>query len=372
VSDADPLVIDGDYPMAYGAFELGRDLTRPLAEVRAAGDGADVAMASLPELRRGGVAVALVKVVGRIARPGNPLPGYAGGDASYGAAQGQLAYYRSLAERGEARLLTRRGELTAHLATWRAAADRGRLPVGFILGMEGADPILRPAQARDWWAAGLRVVSLTHYGVSAYAHGTGAPGGLLPPAGALLRAMEEIGLILDLTHLADESFWGALDAYGGPVLASHQTCRALVAGERQFADDQLRAVIARGGVIGVAMDAWMLWPDGKPDWRDAGGLDRRRFFPRAAVTLAHVADHIDHICQLAGDARHAAIGGDTDGQGGVEGAPAGVDSVADYRRVAEVLARRGYDAEAVASVLHGNWQRFFERWLPACSPGVGS
>jgi membrane dipeptidase len=306
-----PLVIDGDYPMAGGAFDLGRDLTRPLAEVRAAApDTGNVAMASLPEMRRGGVAAALVKVVGRIRRPGNPLP------------RGHLAYYRILAARGEARLLTRGGDLTSHLEEWEGATDRARLPVGLILGMEGADPILWPEQVHDWWAEGLRVVSLTHYGVSTYAHGTGTPGGLLPPAGALLRAMEAIGMILDVSHLADESFWGALDAYGGPVLASHQNCRALVAGERQFGDEQLRAVIARDGVIGVAMDTWMLYPDGKPDWRDVGSLDRRRFFPRAAVTLEHVADHIDHICQLAGNARHAAIGGDTDGQGGVDGTPA--------------------------------------------------
>ncbi|MCB0187557.1 MAG: membrane dipeptidase, partial [Caldilineaceae bacterium] len=158
-----------------------------------------------------------------------------------------------------------------------------------------------------------------HYGVSSYAHGTGTSGGLTPAAKSLLEAMAQLGMLLDLTHIADEGFWQALAIFDGPVLASHQNCRALVPGERQFSDEQLRAIIERSGVIGVSMDTWMLYRASNLDWAKAGITERRELFPRAAVTLADVADHIDHICQLAGNADHAAIGGDTDGQGGVEG-----------------------------------------------------
>ena len=370
------LVFDGDYPMAYGALDLNRNLSLPIDEARALPDkeqdtrspNAGI-MATLPEMRRGKIAGALVKVVGRIKRPGSPLWGYSSGDAAYAAAQGHLAYYRSLARRGEARLLRTRGEFAEHFAQWAAVdaadSDTTTLPIGFVLGMEGADPILWPEQVADWWADGLRVISLTHYGVSSYAHGTGTAGGLTPQAKPLLQAMARLGLILDLTHLADESFWQALDLFDGPVLASHQNCRSLVPGERQFSDEQLRAVITRGGVIGASMDTWMLYNDGQLDWAKAGITERRELFARADVTLAHVADHIDHICQLAGNADHAAIGGDTDGQGGAEGAPADVDTVADYQRLVAILAQRGYDQRAIEQIMVGNWLRFYTRWLPA-------
>lgn len=374
------LIFDGDYPMAHGALDLHRNLSLPIAEARSLPDREPESrwpnagiMATLPEMRRGQVAGALVKVVGRIQRPNSPLWGYSSGDGAYAAAQGHLAYYRILARRGEVRLLCTRADCVAHFAQWAAldaaastAAGEAiaNVPIGFVLGMEGADPILWPEQVEEWWSDGLRVISLTHYGVSSYAHGTGTVGGLTPQAKPLLRAMARLGMILDLTHIADQGFWQALALFDGPVVASHQNCRALVAGERQFSDEQLRAVIERGGVIGVSMDTWMLYSDGQLEWAKAGISDRREIFPRQAVTLAHVADQIDHLCQLAGNADHAAIGGDTDGQGGVEGAPAEVDTVADYQRLAAILARRGYDPSAIAQIMYGNWLRFYTQWLP--------
>ena len=375
------LIIDGDYPMAHGAMELDRDLTLTIEDVRAAEPGISAdplwpdadTMASLPEMRRGGIAVALVKVVGRIRRPGSPVPSYRTGDLAYAAAQRYLAYYRILEKRGEARILQTRQSFAEHMRIWEAEAeaesatateDRGDLPVGMVLGMEGADPILWPEHVHEWWDSGLRVVSLAHYGISTYAHGTstGTEGGLLPPARELLREMEAAGMILDLTHSSDESVRQSLDLFSGPVLASHQNCRALVPGERQFPDELLRAIIERGGVVGVSMDTWMLYRAGV-DWDNIP--PRRSVFTLEEVTLDDLADHIDHLCQLAGDARHAAIGGDTDGQGGKDGAPLEVDTVADYQKVSEVLERRGYGTEDIAAVMHGNWQRFFETWLPA-------
>ncbi len=370
------LIFDGDYPMAHGALDLNRNLTVPIGEARALPDkDTDTRwpntgiMSTLPEMRRGKVAGALVKVVGRIKRPNSPLWGYSSGDGAYAAAQGHLAYYRILACRGEVSLLRTRTAFAEHFAQWAAidanGGDTSALPIGFVLGMEGADPILWPEQVEDWWADGLRVISLTHYGVSSYAHGTGTAGGLTPQAKPLLRVMARLGMILDLTHITDEGFWQALALFDGPVLASHQNCRALVPGERQFSDEQLRAIIERDGVIGTSMDTWMLYSGGQIDWARAGISERRDIFPRQAVTLAHVADHIDHVCQLAGNADHAAIGGDTDGQGGVEGAPAEVDTVADYQRLADILTRRGYDQSAIEQIMFGNWLRFYTQWLPA-------
>ena len=285
-------IIDGDYPMTHGALHLHRDLTRPVAEVRAAAKDPEVqAMASLPEMRRAKMAAALVKICQRIERPNSPLWGQVSGDNAYAAAQGDLAYYRILAQRGEARIINTGADLTDLMQTWAAAQDHADLPVGFILGMEGCDPILWPEHVHQWWEDGVHVFSLTHYGVSTYAHGTGTHGPLQPQGPELLRAMDQLGAILDMTHIDDESFWRALDHFNGPLFASHQHCRALVPGQRQFSDEQLNAIIERGGVVGASMDTWMLYADREINWADTGAFTRRSVFPRSAVTLEHLADH---------------------------------------------------------------------------------
>ena len=176
--------------------------------------------------------------------------------------------------------------------------------------MEGADPIVAPEQARLWWDDGLRMVGLAHYGPSAYAFGTGSAGPLTAKGRELLRVMDELGMMLDVSHLTDESFHEALDLFQGPVLASHSNCRALVPGDRQLDDAMIRRMIERDGVIGAVMDAWML----QPDWVRGETTNEQ-------LTLEAVVDQIDHVCQLAGNSRHAAIGTDLDGGYGIEQTP---------------------------------------------------
>jgi membrane dipeptidase len=164
--------------------------------------------------------------------------------------------------------------------------------------------------------------------------------------------MERLGILLDLTHLSDEAFWEAMDCFGGLVLASHNNCRALVPHQRQLDNKQIRAITERAGVIGVAFDNWMI----RPAWTH-GARDNER------VTLAHVADHIDHICQLAGNSLHAAIGSDLDGGFGREQSPSDLDTIADLQHLTEVLSKRGYRDEDIAAIMHGNWLRLLrEAW----------
>ena len=360
------LIFDGDYPMAHGALDLNRDLTLPIDEVRAADPEADrVPFACLPEMRKGGVTAALMKIAARREWPGSILPGYRGAEVAYARSRAELALYQELERGGEGAILTSSSGLRQHIERWEQQENRTGLPVGFILGLEGADPILAPERVHEWWADGVRVISLTHYGPSMYAHGTGTEGGLRPPAAALLREMESCGMLLDMTHIADQSFWEAVELWSGPLLASHQNCRALAPGARQFSDEQLSVIIERGGVIGASMDTWMLRVEQEVDWSDTGSYPRRDYFSRESITLEHVADHIDHVCQLAGNAQHAAIGGDTDGQGGVDGAPFEIDTVADYQKLVPILERRGHSADDIADIMYRNWQRFYEKHLPA-------
>jgi membrane dipeptidase len=267
-------------------------------------------------------------------------------------ARGQLAYYELLERRGLLRMIRSAAELVRHWESW--ASDGHSEPIGYILAMEGADPIVEPSQAAEWWNLGLRSVNLAHYGESRYAVGTGDDGPLTPEGVQVLKEFEQLGMILDATHLCDSSFFQALDVFSGPVLASHNNCRALVAGGRQFSDEQIRLLIQRDAVIGAALDAWML----APGWI-------RGQTSREVVRLEAVADHIDHLCQLAGDARHAAIGSDLDGGFGTEQTPVGMERISDLQKLAEILARRSYTDLEIDAIFHGNWLRFFSKYLPA-------
>ena len=162
----------------------------------------------------------------------------------------------------------------------------------------------------------------------------------------MLQALEAAGMILDVSHLAEQAFWEALDSFGGQVLASHNCCRALCDHDRQLDDRQIMAMIERGGVIGTALDAWML----SPAW-DAEAMDN------SGITLTTVVDHIDHVCQLAGNAEHAAIGSDLDGGYGKEQSPADLETIADLQKIPALLEQRGYRAEDIARITHGNWIR---------------
>jgi membrane dipeptidase len=351
-------IFDGHLDLAWNALSWNRDLTLPLDELRrreahlcdhpARGRGT----VCLPELRRGGVRACLATLLARAKRDTPPERAhlrinldFASQPIAAAAARGQHAYYRALEEQGHVRTQHDARALEDH---WSSSTNS----VGVILAMEGADPIINPSHLDRWFAVGLRVVGLAHYGPSAYAVGTGDSGPLTSAGVQLLRAMRRLGMILDLTHCSDPSFFQALDTFGGPVLASHSNCRALVPGDRQFSDEQIRLIVDRGGVIGAAMDCWMLQPGWQRDSSD-----------RLLVTLATVADHIDHVCQLAGNARHAAIGSDLDGGFGTEQCPADVDSIADVQQLAPILASRGYSTDDLAAIFHGNWLRLFRENL---------
>jgi membrane dipeptidase len=366
------LIVDTHLDLAWNALAWKRDITLPLEEINRREEGLTDHLArgnattSLPEMRRGGVALAAGTLLARVpSGPGGPavranLLDYPSQEIAYGAAQGQLAYYRILQNRGELSLIRTATELAEHWRRWQAAGDAGAttLPVGIVLAMEGCDSIADPDQAAEWFGDGLRVASLVHYGRSPYAAGTGDDGPLTRRGRDMLRAFEELGIILDVTHLSATSFREVMNEYRGPLLASHQNCRALVPGDRQFSDEQIQAVIERGGILGAACDCWML----HPGWVRGATLEETT--PRDVVRLEAVADHIDRVCQLAGSSGHAALGSDLDGCFGREQTPAGLDSIADLQKLAGILSSRGYADSDIDAIFHGNALRFFQEHLP--------
>jgi membrane dipeptidase len=358
------IVIDMHLDLAMNALNWNRDLRKSVHEIRQdeAGmtqKGRAGGTVAFPEMRAGDVAVCSATLLARENPKGTTTLDFRAPEMAYAFAMGSLAYYRQLEAEGICRIITDWPALERHVQEWETRG-RDSTPLGFIISMEGADPIVSPDQVPRWFEAGLRVVSLVHYGVSRYAHGTGAPGGLTPLGKPMLRAMEAAGMILDVTHLADESFFQALDIFHGPVLASHNNCRALVPGDRQFTDDQIKLIVERGGVIGAAFDNWMLYP----------GYVRMQT-PRELISLTNVVDHIDHVCQVAGNARHSAIGTDLDGGYGIEQSPSDLDTIADLQKIPDLLRQRGYAEDDVRAIMHGNWLRLFrEAWtVPATRAG---
>jgi membrane dipeptidase len=350
------MLFDAHLDLAMNALEWNRDLSRPVGEIRERERGMSDkpdrgrGTVSFGELRRGGFGVVVATQIARYTAPDNPLPGWHSPEQAWAMTQGQLAWYQSMEERGELVQVRDREGLDRQMQAWqRRAAGELSAPIGYVLSLEGADSLVTLKHLERAYAGGLRAVGPAHYGPGVYAQGTNASGGIGVRGRELLREMERHGIILDVTHLCDESLREALDWFRGPVWASHSNCRALVPHNRQFSDDQIRELIGRGAVIGAALDAWML----SPNWVRGESTPEAR-----GVSLSTVVDHIDHICQIAGNARHCGIGSDLDGAFGREQCPSDVQTIADLGRLPGVLTSRGYAAADVEAISSGNFVRF--------------
>lgn len=357
-------IFDSHLDLAWIATAFNRDLALPVDEIRQREShmtdhrsrGRNVL--SFPELRRSAVGICVATLLARGGPAQTPQPQYlrhdldfANPSLAHANAHGQLAWYRLMESQGRIRILRTRRDVEVHWKTWNNAPATS--PLGIILSMEGTDPITHPDEARDWFNAGLRAAGLAHYGVGQHAHGTGVCGPLSATGIELLRVMDDLGMILDVTHLCDLSMAQALDYFEGPILASHHNCRALVAGDRQLSDQQIKRLIERKAIIGAALDAWMLYPD----WI-------RGKTPPEVVSLEDYANHIDHICQIAGNTNHAAVGTDLDGGFGNEQTPHDLRVYSDLQKLASILQRRGYSDSAIAAVFYSNWLTFFSSKLP--------
>lgn len=363
-------LFDAHLDMALNALDHERDQCLPIAELRqretaAIGDFG-IATVSLDELRAGGCGVVLSTVLARSKPWVDPARenqaksnDWPDPTMAYAVAMGQLAYYRLLETRGALRILTTAGQLRQHATQWDAEPDT--CPVGMIITMEGADPIVHPDQLDHWHAAGVRTLMLAHFGKSHYAHGTPSSdpdnkhdidGPLTDLGRALLPKMHALGMPLDLTHTSDRSFAEAVDLFQGRIYSSHTACRALCDQPRNHSDEQLKQILDRDGVVGLPVFNYFL----KPGYEEDSS--------KASVTYADLADHADHICQLAGNAKQVGIGSDADGGFGKEHMPAELDTHRDLLALSEVLSARGYQDGQIADVLCGNWQRFFSETLP--------
>ena len=349
-------IVDAHEDIAWNALVLGRDVRHSALKTRHLEQDTDVpqrnglCMVGLPEWLAGGIAVVCGSLFVAPASRASPEPHtYTTAEEAHALGQAQLDYYHRLADEcDQIALIGTRADLDSVLTSWESEIPQ----VGIVPLMEGADPIREPAEAEMWFERGVRLVGLSWRTGSRYAGGDAAPGPLTDAGRELLGVMADLGLILDVSHLAEGSFFEAVDRFEGRVVATHANPRARVPGPRQLSDEMIRRLAERDGVIGIVPFNRFL----RPGWAKGD--------PKGTVTVADVAAAIDHVCQVVGDAAHVGLGSDFDGGFGAESAPAEIDTVADLARIGPALGELGYGEEDIAAVLGSNWLRVLRAALP--------
>jgi membrane dipeptidase len=361
-----PLIVDAHEDIAYNMLTFGRDYTRSVAETRQiemdsgseAPEHNGQALLGWPDYQRGRVAIVFSTLFATPVRrkTGNwDKQAYADYDQAHRLYRAQLDGYHDLADRApdHFQFIATRADLETVLVHWADTSIESH-PVGVVPLMEGAEGVRRPSELEDWWDAGLRMIGLAWAGTR-FCGGTRDPGPLTDDGRALLVAMAEFGFTLDLSHMDELSARQSLDLYEGPVIASHANAAALLPGydgNRLLSDGVIKELIARDGIIGVVPYCLFL----KAGWKKGD--------PRDGITLSTMAAHVDHICQMAGDARHVGLGSDFDGGFGLGAVPADMDTIADLQKLGPILETKGYSNEEVAAILGQNWLRHLRTWLP--------
>lgn len=343
------LIVDAHEDIAYNALVLGRDPRRAAKETRAAEPEkpkGGIATVGLDDLIAGNVRIIFATIYVSPAG-GSNTPGktYVTAEEASALAQEQLAYYALLAADPRISLITTRADVKRVLE-----AEESR--IGLVLLMEGADPIVKPEDVVLWHEGGVRIIGPA-WSQTRYSGGTGKPGPLTELGKELMGEMSRAGFILDTSHMAEESFFQALDLFQGTVIASHSNTRKFVDTDRQLSDEMIRALVKRDGVIGAVFYNQFL----VKQWRQ-NGADKQ------AVTFNDVIDHMKHICDLAGDATHCGIGTDFDGGFGMEATPTEIDTAADLAKFADALTSAGFKDAEVRGIMGENWIRILNRGLP--------
>src|ERR1700722_3064788 len=350
--------IDAHLDLSMNAMEWNRDLRLSITEIRKReknktdkpdrGEGT----VCLPELKKGNIGLVVATQIARYVAPGNLLPGWHSPEQAWAQTQAQIAWYKTMEAENEMAQVNDLASLEKHLQTWNNKTENEKKAVGYILSLEGADSIVNIEYLERAWQYGLRAIGPAHYGPGRYANGTDSTGKMNQNGLDLLRKMEELNIILDATHLCDDAFWQALENFNGHVWASHNNCRALVNHNRQYSDEQIEVLIDRDAVIGGAFDAWMIVP----------GWVRGQSTPQNMnCNIEKVIDHLDHICQIAGNALHIGIGSDLDGAFGKEQSPYDLETIADLQKIPALLTARGYNDTDIGNIMHGNWLRFLRK-----------
>jgi membrane dipeptidase len=359
------IIVDSHEDIAWNMLTFGRDYTRSVEETRRFEIGSPTVvhngqtLLGWDEWVRGRVAIVFSSIYATPIRRREGLWEklcYSDEREAGRLYREQLDVYQRLVEEQEEKfaLVRTRSNLDDVLLRWEADEPTSPM-VGLVIAMEGADAIRAPSELEEWFERGVRIIGPSWVGTR-YAGGTHEPGPLTDAGRELLDAMADFGIVLDLSHMAEEAALEALDRYSGNLIASHSNVRALLSEsdqpDRHLSDVVIDRIAEHQGVIGIIpYNKFLLghWRPGDPrDW----------------VTLEHVIAHIDYICQRVGDALHVAIGSDFDGGFGLDKIPIGLDSIADLRLIGEALRAWGYAQEDVKAIMGENWLNILFKALP--------
>ena len=332
------LIADAHLDLAYNAIR-GREVLQPAAQQTADHEG--IPSVGLPDLRRGNIGLICATI---FCEPENRNTGkgYRTADDAHAMALAQYDWYSNRASENQFRFITRPSDLPKPDAPAASA-------IPMILLLEGADAFRTPADVPTWFDRGLRIVGLA-WRQTRMAGGTGAPGPLTSEGRDIVRALDAVHIIHDTSHLAEESFWQLLEMSDGPIMASHSNCRSIVPTDRQLSDEMIRAIVKRNGVIGINFyDKFLLPPD--------------QYKTRRAQ-FSDLLRHINHICDIAGNRNHVAIGTDMDGGFGRDQIPQEIKTSADLPLFADYLSKAGFGDGDVRGIMGANWVSFFQKSLP--------
>lgn len=360
-----PLIVDAHEDLAWNILTFERDYTRPAADTRQIERGSAApqhngdTLLGWPDYQLGQVAVVFSTL---FAAPARRKLGewdvqcYADFNEAHQLYSAQLdAYHRLCEEQPEQfRLLQSQTDLGQHLQSWENPSENTPLPVGLVVLMENAEGVRSVAELEMWWERGVRIIGPAWAGTR-FCGGTREPGPLTTEGIQLLEGMASFGFVLDLSHMDEAAVLQSLDRYPGTMIASHANAAALLKGlesNRFLSDRVIQGLLERQGIIGIVPFNRFLVPGWEP--RDG----------RHAVTLEHVVAQIDHICQMAGDARHVGLGSDFDGGFGVQSVPAEIDTIADLQKLVPALAQKGYTETDIRAIMARNWLDLLHRSLP--------
>ncbi len=348
-------IFDAHLDLAMNALEWNRDLTKSVYQIRESEKGMvdkpdrGNNTVSLDAMRKGNIGICVATQIAGIKNKINPH-GWSSMEQAWAQTQGQLNWYKEMEKNGEMYQIYDLNTLDNQLENWQK--ETKKKPIGYILSLEGADSIVNIDYLEKSYMLGLRAIGPAHYGPGVYAHGTDSNGSIGQKGKELVKKIEELNLILDVTHLSDTSFWETIEIYNGNLWASHNNCRKFVNHNRQFSDDQIKEIIRRDGVIGVPLDAWMM----VPNWI------RGKSTPETmGVTLNQMIENIDHICQLSGNSNHVGIGTDLDGAFGIEQTPTDIDTIADLQKIPLMLKKIGFSENDIEKVMNKNFISFLRR-----------
>jgi len=360
------LIVDSHQDLAWNILSFGRDYSRSTHETRSIEKGGLTVerngdtLLGWPDYQTGEVAVIFATLFSTPARWAYDWETYIykePREAKRQYRQQMDMYFRLTDDHPDKfRFIRSASDLDEVLASQRKALSDGQdYPVGLLTLMEGADCILDFGELEEWWDMGLRFIGPAWAGTR-FCGGTKEPGPLTTDGRRLLSTMGDLGFTLDLSHMDEPAVLESLDIYPGQLVATHANCLALMPEyeyNRLLSDRVIHGILERGGMIGVVpfntflKDGWLI---GKSQ--------------REEVSLERLVDHIDHICQLAGDARHVGIGSDFDGGFGWQSTPFEIDTIADLQKLVPLLLARGYSEGDAAAILGGNWINQLHRSLP--------